>query len=471
MSLISLGMSRPEWLKYIVSTVYHHKLDLKSPFDRNDLIYNENWGLLLQTFIWKRDAWEKEENFAGYGIGSLQMQNKGTLSVLQASVSSDKLCFDIVNDILSLIRKENIDQLSEDLTTYFKYTPGSKILKERLIELVNLAVPERKRGLFGLFVWIIDNAILQDNKDIAEKANVFSVAYQLIRIIEELGADNYKNISTVQRLLCSEKAPDMEAGLKNIEIAALIHDLLRTEKTSSIPVSFALYDLVKQKSPTARIDDMDGILRESYRRLPSDDQIQKYIDRLYGQVKSLLSHHVRPSSLMSYYDYSTKLNPAKAKRIAVLWEYSIIVGELEEIMRIFVSDRYQNPPYEFKFEQKYNELLRESEHNWNDVIGKFEGLAVNVLNNPTYFNSFQSEGEEYLLDIPNWFKIVFSESSKNFSLKSKFESLLVAASQVGESISFHSGKVRVLKSPSPTHPLIARDSFYQWLRTFEGIWE
>ena len=108
---------------------------------------------------------------------------------------------------------------------------------------------------------------------------------------------------------------------------------------------------------TLQTSDMDIILRDSYRRLPSDDQIQQHIDRLYGRVTVLLSQHIRSTNLLSYYDFSAKLNPAKVKRVAVLWEYSIIAGELEEMLRIFVSDPYQTPPYEFKFEQKFNELL------------------------------------------------------------------------------------------------------------------
>ena len=121
-------------------------------------------------------------------------------------------------------------------------------MKERLIDLVNKPLSERKRALFSLFVWIIDNAIYQKHKEINDKANVFSVANQLIRIVEELGADNYEDISNVQRLLCSEKSPDIESGLKKIEIASLIYDLLRTERTASIPISFTLYDLIKQNS-------------------------------------------------------------------------------------------------------------------------------------------------------------------------------------------------------------------------------
>ncbi len=372
---------------------------------------------------------------------------------------------------MSSLKEENVNQLSKDLTTYFNYTPDSKILKERLIDLVNKPLSERKRALFSLFVWIIDNAIYQKHKEINDKANVFSVANQLIRIVEELGADNYEDISNVQRLLCSEKSPDIESGLKKIEIASLIYDLLRTERTASIPISFTLYYLIKQSSSTLHTSDMDIILRDSYRRLPSDDQIQQHIDRLYGRVTSLLSQHIRSTNLLSYYDFSAKLNPARVKRVAVLWEYSIIAGELEELLRIFVSDPYQTPPYKFKFEQKFNELLGESEGYWQDVISKFEELAFHVLNNPTYFTAFQWQGEEYLLDIPNWFRIVHGELSTKYSLKSKFESLLIASGQVGESIKFQSGKVTVLKSPSPNHPLIARDSFYQWLRTFEGIWE
>jgi hypothetical protein len=465
-------MGRPEWIKYIISTVVHRKLDLSNPIDQNNLIFNEDWGLLLQTFIWKRDAWEKDENFTGYGIGSLQIQNSGTLGVLAPNVSSDALCFDIVTDIMSSLKEEKVKPIVQDLRTYFKDSPKSEEMSDRLITIINKPLEERKKAIFSMLVWIIDQAIYRSHPSIADKANVFSVANQFLRIVEDLGASNYENISKVQLLLCSENPPEIKSSLTSLETAALIYDLLRTNRTSAIPLSFALYDLIRLNSPTASTNDMDELLRTAYGRLPSNDITQRYIDKLYARITSLLSHHIQPTNLMSYCDFASMINPSKLKRVAVLWEYSIIAGELEEMLRAFVSENYQAPPYNFSFSKKYDNMLKESGPYWQDIISKFEELAIHVLNDPTYYIAFRTEKEEEnLLDIPSWFKTVSDGLSTRYTLKDKFETLLTAASQVGVSIKYHDDKVTVLKSPSPTHPLIARDAFYQWLRTFEGIWE
>ena len=472
MSLISLGMGRPDWIKYIISAVAHQKLDLSSPIDRNNMIFNEDWGLLLQTFIWKRDAWEREENFTGYGIGSLQLQNSGTLGILAPNISWDALCFDIVNDIMYSLKEENVKQIVKDLEAYFKYTPEPLAISQRLASIINKPLEERKKSIFSLFVWIIDNAISKDYPAIDGKAGVFSVANQFIRIVEDLGASNHENISRIQRLLCSEKPPEIKRGLTKLEVAALIYDVLQTERTSAIALSFALYDLIRSNSPTATTNEMDLLLREAYRRLQSSDVIQDYIDKLYARITSSLSRHLQSTALMSYYDFTNLINPSKVKRVAVLWEYSLIAGELEEMLRRFISEDYQTPPYNFSFSEKYDNMLKESSQYWQDIISKFEELAINVLNDPTYFIAFRSEKEEEsFLDIPSWFKTVSDGLSSRYTLRDKFEGLFKVASQVGISIKYQEDKVTVLKSPSPTHPLIARDAFYQWLRTLEGIWE
>lgn len=470
MSSVSLGMGRPEWIKFIVSAVAHKKLNLFNSSDRNRLIFDQEWGLLFQTFLWKRDAMEHHESYSGFGIGSLQIQSQGSLSVLETGITSDRLCYDLVNELMLTLKKENLNQNAREFAKYFDFSPNMELLKQRLLQLVDKPIEEKKRGIMSAFVWIVDSAIQQDYASVDDRANAFSVANQFIRIVEDLGAENHAQLSKVMLLLCSEKPGKMNRGISNFEIASLIHELLKTGRTDPIVLSFAVYDMIHDSSPTITLDQMDSILRESYGRLPADDKIQRYIDALYARVSSLLFRYVPSSNLMSYCDFAYRISPEKIKRTAVLWEYSLIAGELEEMLRKFISDPNQNPPYQFYFEDRWNSLSKQFEQYWQDVIGKFEGLTIQVLNNHTYLASFQSQ-EEYLLDIPNWFEVVGRELVENFDLKSKFKGLLNTAGQIGESIKFDAEKVTVLKKPSPTHPLIARDSFYQWFRTLEGIWK
>jgi hypothetical protein len=469
MSYVSLGMSRPEWIKYIVSAIAHKKLNVSEFWDRNKLVFDESWGLLFQALLWKREAIETGENLSGYGIGFMQIQSGGSLAVLEDNVSSDRLCFDLVNDIILKLKTETLEECAQDFAQCFDFKPNLAEVKEHLSHLVTLPVEEKKRGIISVIVWAIESALQQDYVSPEERSSLFSVANQFIRIAEEIGAAKHSQHSKVISILCSEEPGKMSRGLSSLEIAALIHELLRGKRTNAIVTSYAVFDLIHGSAPTNSIEDMDSILRESYRRLPDDEAVMKYLRRLYGRVSSLLSQHVGHSSVMPYSEFHEFCSLEKVKRVAVLWEYNLIAGELEEMLRTFVSNTALALPYKFSFESQWNALFKQSEQYWKGVISRFEELSMSVLNNQAYLASFQSE-EEYLLDLPSWFEFVGRELMTNFDLKAKFRALLEAASSIGESIRFDGETVDVLKRPSPTHPLIARDAFYQWFRTFLGIW-
>lgn len=469
MSYVSLGMSRPEWIKFIVSASAHHKLDLSEPLDRYRLIFDEQWGLIFQAFLWKREAYETGDDSSGYGIGSMQIQSSGSLAVLQVDVSSDMLYRDVVNDILLKLKRDTVKECTRDFRRCFDPKPDFKGIYDRLFRLINKPSEERKRGILSAFVWAINEALKQDYESLEARSNAFTVPSLFLRIIEDIGATKHSEHSKVLSILCSEKPGEMSRGLSSLEIAALIHELLKGKRSNVIVLSFAVFDLIRDKLPIDNIEEVDFILKEAYRRLPEDEKILNYLKRLYNKISELLSQHLPASSIMSYSDFLRLCSPEKIKRIAVLWEYNLVAGELEEMLRRFIEEATLAPPYTFSFEERWNDLFEKSENYWRDVISRFEELANAVINDETYFSSFQSE-EEYFLDLPHWFEIVERKLGTSTDLKSKIKALLKTAGTVGEAVRFNGKTVKVLKRPTPVHPLIARGAFYEWLRAFTAIW-
>jgi hypothetical protein len=64
---VAFGMTKPEWVKCIITSLAKNNLDLSKPNDRYELVHNEAWGLLFQALSWKREAYEKSEPSVGYG--------------------------------------------------------------------------------------------------------------------------------------------------------------------------------------------------------------------------------------------------------------------------------------------------------------------------------------------------------------------------------------------------------------------
>lgn len=132
---VQFGMSRPEWVKFIVSAGAHHQLDFSDPADRYKLVHNEKWGLLFQAFTWKREAYEAGGPSAGYGIGFNQLESTRATSygVIQQNFSTSRLCEDIFNDIMSKLRTKDLEECTRLFSRIFSHflTSSEKIQDSR----------------------------------------------------------------------------------------------------------------------------------------------------------------------------------------------------------------------------------------------------------------------------------------------------------------------------------------------------
>ena len=468
-SEVQFGMSRPEWVKFIVSAGAHHQLDLSDSADRYELVHNEEWGLLVQAFTWKREAYEANESSAGYGIGFNQLESSRETSygVLQQNFSTSRLCEEIFNDIMSKLRTKDLEECTRLFSRIFSRPPKKPVIRERLAKLAETPVGKRKRGLIQLYVSAINDTL---NFMLGYKTpDLLTIPTYFFNIVRDLGVSKWPNDKKVLSVLYSDKPGEIPRGLSNVEIAVLIHELLKGENVRPIVLSYAVFDLSRGELPFDDDASMDRILRDSYDLLPEDSKITQYIKDLHKRITSLLQGHVPPSSLMSYNTFAGYLSIEKIKQQAVFWEYNLVLGQLEEMLRRFVES-YAPPPYLIQFEKRWDALFDDNKEYWEDVVYRFQELCFRVLNTDCYISALKSRSG-FRYDLQGWFEIVCQNHDLCMGVKDAFRNLLRKASEIGDSIKFDGNNIKVLYLPTPINPFITRGALYSWLRVFTNIWQ
>jgi len=467
-SSVQFGMGRPEWVKFIVSAGAHYQLDLTKPADRYELVHNVVWGVLFQALTWKRDAYERGERSGGYGIGFNQLESSRPTSygVLQSGVTATRMYEEIFNEIMSRLEKKDLADCSAFFASFFSGPLDKAKIREGLAQLTAMPINERKKGLLHLFVSAINETL--DSMFRNKTPDLLTIPTYFINIVQDMGASKWPIDNEVLSVLYSEKPGEISRGLSSFEIAALLHELLKGENIRPIALSYAVFDLARGKSPFNDDGEVDAILRDSYNLLPEDGKIAQYVKGLYVRIANLLRGHVGSKSLMTYQGFSEYLNIEKIKQQAVFWEYNLVLGELEEMLREFISSD-ESPPYVLQFEKRWNDLLPTEEAYWKDVVYRFNDLCSKFFNNDSYVSALKGKSG-FRYDLQGWFETVRHDD--NFTeLKDELLDLFSKASEIGDSVEFDGKNITVNFLPTPINPLITRGAIYSWLRIFTSIWE
>jgi hypothetical protein len=316
-------------------------------------------------------------------------------------------------------------------------------------------------------IWAINESL--DSIFGRKSPDLLTIPLSFINIVNDIGLHRWPNDNKIIQILYSEKPGEIARGLTNIEIAALLYELVIGEKVRPIALSYVVFDLCRGKSLFDDDRKVDNILRDSYDLLPEDDEIIRYTKNLYARIADLLRGHVAPPALMTYQEFSRFLSIEKIKQQAVFWEYNLILGELEEMLRDFISSD-EVPPYVFQFEKRWNEVFPIKEAYWNDTIRRFQELCFKVANSDSYTSALKCTSG-FRHDLQGWFEIVRQQDGSNVELKDAVHRLLMKASEIGDSLEFDAKLIRVNFLPTPINPLITRGAVYSWLRVFAAIWE
>ena len=469
MSYVSLGMSRPEWIKFVASAVVHKHLDLENEVDVYRLILDASWGWLFQAFLLKREAEEKGENSSGYGTGFSQIQSTGSLGLLNEGISAEVLYWDTVNDLLLELEPGKLAECFQAITKCFKYDIDEEKLRERLSDLMEKTPKEKMRGLFSIFTWIIDENLGRDYPGKEERADLFTIPSQYLGITRDLGITKSDALTSVQKALCSEAPGEISRGLQDFEIAAICHEMSESDSSKAILLSFIVFDLARMESPFQSLAECDEIMRNACSRLPSDEKILEYSKMLYERIRDLLSKIVSASEIVSFGSFRSNCGLETIKKIAVFWEYNLVAGDLEEVLRDFIHEPYTSTPYKIPFGKRWNSLSIRKKRDLKQVLFSFEDLASRVRNNDEYISSFQA-GDEFMKSLPAWFDFVTDGLGTCANIRDRVVLLFEKAHTISDAVEFDGKVVKVLKAPTAVNPLIARGAFYNWLRCFLHLW-
>jgi hypothetical protein len=159
------------------------------------------------------------------------------------------------------------------------------------------------------------------------------------------------------------------------------------------------------------------------------------------------------------------------KQQAVIWEFNLVLGQLEEILRKFIAVAGPKP-YVISFEKAWDRLSPADYPHYKEVIWRFFELCSNFFTKDSYIAALRSESgfsykRSYILR--GWFEEV-NDPNPSTDLKTALEKLVTKASAIGNSIEYDGKKIKVETLPEPINPMITRGAIYSWCELFTDIW-
>lgn len=185
----------------------------------------------------------------------------------------------------------------------------------------------------------------------------------------------------------------------------------------------------------------------------------------------MLKRHIRESAIFSKQEFVEKLSIERIKQQAVIWEFNLVLGQLEEMLRKFIAADTPRP-YVISFEKAWNNLSPADQVHCKDVIWRFYELCSNFYTKDSYIATLRSEsGFSYKRAhiLRGWFEEL-NDPNPPTDLKTSLEKLIIKASEIGDSIDYDGKKIKVENLPDPINPLITRGAIYSWCELFTAIW-
>jgi hypothetical protein len=460
--IVNIGMSAPDWIKYLVSCGYHEKADFRDPLQLNDLIYHRSRGLFFQGLKWRI---QDPSDAAGYGIGI------NTLNRM---------------DIIGTINPEEaIKELSQKLATPIKrgmlqlffqiFTPSAvaKLSAEDIVKALSqaTALPEPKKTfeLISISIDVIKESV--KNKTIPDQNQIAGTIEQFIKIVELMGVKSDRISSrSLTSLLCMHKPGEIPPNLLPLDIAVIFHEFVLNAEAGGLPIvmSFIVSDILRAYKTASP----EEILWEANHRLPSDERIEQHVRKLYRRIASLISSKGF-STQLSEDKFSSICSPSEVRKEAIWWEYNLTLGKLEELMRDFVGPYRFQTPWSGKLRKEFIRLS--SDQTWNRkakvILQRTAELANNVASKETY--AFAIDEETLVV----WFREIQRILNSTNSIDSRFRRLWEFSDHLSRMdedpvANYDSSTDMILlhKDPREVNPYIQRPIVYAWVEKFGRIW-
>ena len=460
--IVNIGMSAPDWIKFLVSYAYYEKADLEDQTQINDLIFNRSHGLFFQGLKWRI---QDPSDAAGYGIGINTLNAIGILS----GINPEDNIRNISQRLTSPLKKG----VAQDFFQAFTPSAVARFQIEDLLKSLNsiAAFPEPRRTfeLISIAVDIIREAV--KNMPLQEQNQIAGTIYQFIAVLKLMRPESTE-LSEKQLgfLLCAHRHGSIPPHLSALDVAVIFHEFALNAETGGLPIvlSFIVSDILgahKTVSP-------EEVLWEASHRLPSDVKIEQHIRKLYRRMASLVS--AKGFSLkLSESDFLAICSCAEVRKEAVWWEYNLVLGKLEEIMRDFVAPYRFQTPWNGKLRKEFIRLS--SDPTWNRkaniVLQRTAELANNVSSKDTF--AYVIAEEELLA----WFREIQPILNSRASLDVRFKQLWEFSERLSQKdedpVADYDTRIDTIylnKDPREVNPYIQRPIVYTWIEKFSRIW-
>lgn len=460
-SVVSLGMNRPEWIKFVLSSVIQFQYDLESHSDTSKMIFDEDNGALIQAFKWKKTA--KDTNLrstAGYGIGFNQIESE----LLTSTYSVEYLVTQQLYDFLEKMADEHVEYCADKLHSIFKYSIPKKQLELKIRDIL-IKSEYGENDFFGLYSWMI-KVILQQKRD--DSAWFFSIINIYINISNDLlSVNNDQNL--YKRMFSREIPGKISMELNKHEAALLLHEFLKDEKYKPITHSVILYYILTKKSHDN--NDLDQVLKRSYSLLPNSNEIKKSLKEFYKKMIQLCEKYCRKNDLYKYEVFNEICSVEDIKNVAIFWEYNLICGDFEKTMRDYI-DCQKEPPFEFNFNDRWREYRQENRRykNLKSIIDDFLDFIAKSVSNNDYSYLLQSTNIEQV-NMLAWAEEIHHVIDKKRNYKELVHSMLQYSESNSDVLKTVGDRIDVQKLPAVVNPMIARGAMYDWMRVLRKIEE
>lgn len=460
--VVNIGMSAPDWIKFLVSYAYNEKIDFRDPAQMNRLIFDRSHGLFFQGLKWRI---MDPSDAAGYGIG---INNLNTLGIL-AGINPENRIKSVSQKLTSPVRKQVLHDFLQIFTpsTIARF-PVEDIFKA-LNKIAGFSEPRKTFELISITIDIIKESVR--TLPIQEQNQIAGTIQQFISILEMMGVKSTEiSERDLVSLLGLSKPGEIPPHLSPVDIAVILHELTRNSEMGGLPIvlSFIVSDILGAHRTTSP----EEILWEANHRLPSDMRIEQYTRRLHRRIANLINSKGFSTSL-SEDEFLSTCSPAEIRKEAIWWEYNLVLGKLEELMRDFVGPYRFQIPWHGKFRKELIRLLSNSA--WNRkahiVLKRIVELANNACSKDMYIFII---GEDELLA---WFRDIQLVLNLNKSLEINFKKLWELADRLSKNdddpvanYDSSTDTISLHRDPREDNPYIQRSIVYEWIEKFSRIW-
>ena len=170
--VINIGMSAPDWIKFLTAYGYYEKVNLEDETQLNNVIFNQSKGMFFQGLKWRI---QDPSDAAGFGIGIVTLNDRGILSTRNPER--------IIANVSSEITKDEKSAFTDFVRIFTPSVISKTSMKELRSVLKATAMlrePKRTDAIIAITVRLIKEALM--DKTVREQNEIAGSIYDFLSI-------------------------------------------------------------------------------------------------------------------------------------------------------------------------------------------------------------------------------------------------------------------------------------------------